>query len=708
MKRVRGDLEDPFSKGYICPKGSALGRLHHDPDRLTSPRVRREGRLVESSWEEAFAEIDGRLNAVIARHGKDAVAVYLGNPNAHNFANTLAVRPLIKALGTKNVYSASTVDQMPKHVSAGMMFGHPLTIPVPDVDRTDYLLMLGANPLQSNGSLASAPDWPGRLASLRERGGRLVVVDPRRSKTAAAADEWIPIRPGTDAVLLAGLARIALSGEPAPHMAAHVNGWQEAGAALERFTPDVVEKATGIPAGTVDRLAAELLEADRAVVYGRIGNHTTRHGTLASWLADLLNVATGNLDRPGGVMFPHASHEAPSRGPRSFRTGRWSSRVRGMPEVMGELPVATLADEILTGGEGQVRALLVIAGNPALTTPDSGKLANALESLDLLISVDPYVNATSRNADVILPPPSALERSHYDLAFTALSVRNVADYSPPVFERAPGHPSEFEILVKLTAIASGFGHDADPKMLAEAALAQQVAAEVGKPSSPVAGRDPEELLAALGGTEPEDRILDLMLRTGHRGDGFGSSPGGLSLKLLQANPHGLDLGPLEPRIPACLSTPSGKIELAPEPFLAGLGDLEDVTGNGLLLVGRRQERTGNSWTHNIEVLVKGRDRCTLLMHPDDAAARGLAHGDTAEVSSSVGALEAPVEVTDDIMPGVVSLPYGWGHDLPGVEQSVATRYAGVNSNRLTDGSVVDSISGNAVLNAIPVAVRSHG
>ena len=708
VTRVRGDLEDPFSKGYICPKGSALGRLHHDPDRLQAPRVRHDGSLIEVSWQRAFGEADGRLKDVVSRHGKDAVAVYLGNPNAHNFANTLAVRPLIKALGTKNVFSASTVDQMPKHVSAAMMFGHPLTIPVPDLDRTDYLLMLGANPLQSNGSLATAPDWPGRLARLRERGGRLVVVDPRRSKTAAAADEWIPIRPGTDAALLAGLARLALGGEPASLLAAHVNGWGDAAEALAPFTPSLVEEITGVASLTVERLAAELMGAERAAVYGRIGTHTTRFGTLASWLADVLNVATGNLDRPGGAMFPHAAHEAPSRQARKFQTGRWTSRVRGLPEVMSELPVATLADEILTEGEGKVRALVVIAGNPALTTPDSDKLARALDSLELLISVDPYVNATSRKAHVILPPPSALERSHYDLAFTALSVRNVADYSPPVFERAPGQPSEFEILVKLTAIAAGFGPGADATMLAEGALAQQVGAAVANPSSPIAGRDADEIMASLGGTEPEDRLLDLMLRTGHRGDGFGANPGGLSLAVLLENPHGIDFGPLEPRIPACLSTPSGKIELAPVAFLKELGQLRGEKANGLVMVGRRQERTGNSWTHNIEVLVKGRNRCTLLMHPEDAAARGVATGDTAEVSSAVGTLRAPVEVTESIMAGVVSLPYGWGHDLPGVEQSVATRYAGVNSNRLTDGSIVDPISGNAVLNAIPVVVSRAG
>ncbi len=706
VKRIRGDLDDPFSNGYICPKGSALGRLHHDPDRLRSPRVRRAGKLVETSWSEAFSEVDEALARVVERHGSGAVAVYLGNPNVHSFSNTLAVRPLIKALRTKNIYSASTVDQMPKHYSSGMMFGHPFAIPVPDIDRTDFLLMLGANPLESNGSLATAPDWPGRLARLRERGGRLVVVDPRRSKTAARADEWIPIRPGTDAALLAGLARFALESEPAPHLAEHLDGWEEAARAVERFTPDRVERITGVAATTVARVASALIEADRAVVYGRIGTHTTRFGAVASYLVDILNVATGNLDRPGGAMFPHAAHEAPSRANRGFRTGRWRSRVRDLPEVMGELPVSTLIDEIETEGVGQVKALLVIGGNPALTTPDSGRLERALDTLDLLVSVDPYVNATSRKAHVILPPPSALERSHYDLAFTQVSVHNIADYSPPVFERAEEQPSEFEILVRMTAIASGLGPDADTAMLAEAAIAQQVAALVSDPGSSLAGRDAAQVIEALDDGEPEDRLLDLMLRSGHRGDRFGDVEGGLSLELLRSHPHGIDFGPLEPRIPDCLATESGRIDLAPEPLISDLGRIEESSENGLVLVGRRSERTANSWTHNIEVLVKGRDRCTLQVNPADAETLGLSDRGEAVVSSRVGSVTAGVEVTDAVMAGVVSLPYGWGHDLDGVEMAVAKRFPGVNSNLLTDGSLSDPLSGNAVLNGIPVTVRA--
>ena len=551
VTRIRGDADDPFSQGFICPKGSTLGALHEDPDRLRRPLVRRDGAHVEVSWDEAFAEVDRRLTAVVAEHGPDAVAVYIGNPNAHNYANTLAIRPLVKALRTKNVYSASTVDQMPKHVACGLVFGHPLAIPVPDIDRTDFLLLLGANPLESNGSLATAPDWPGRLEAIRRRGGRVVVVDPRRTRTAEHADLHVPIRPGTDAALLAGIARALFAeglADPGP-LAEPVTGIDDVEAAVAGFTPERVASFTGVPAETVRSLARELAAAPTAVVYGRIGTHTTAYGTLAAWLVDVLNVLTGNLDRPGGAMFPHAAHEQQRRPPRAFRTGRWHSRVRGLPETLSELPVATLADEMETPGEGQVRALLTIAGNPALTTPDAGRLDGLLAELELVVCVDPYLNATTRHADVILPPPSVLEKSHYDLAFTALSVRNVADFSPPVFEREPGSPSEFEILVRLAAIAAGLGADADPDALADATIAGRVAEAVADPASSIHGRDADEIVAALGDRPAEERLLDLLLRTGHRGDAFGTRPGGLSLELLEAIPHGIDFGPLEPRLP---------------------------------------------------------------------------------------------------------------------------------------------------------------
>ena len=710
VTRIRGDEEDPFSKGFICPKGSTLGALHDDPDRLRTPLVRRNGTHEEVSWEEAFAEIERRLGAVVATHGSDAVAVYSGNPNAHNFANTLAIRPLIKALRTRNVYSASTVDQMPKHVACGLVFGHPLAIPVPDIDRTDFLLLLGANPLESNGSLATAPDWPGRLEAIRRRGGRVVVVDPRRTRTAERADLHVPIRPGTDAALLAGIARVLFGeGLVAPgRLAGLTAGIDEVAQAVSGFTTERVASFTGVPEATVLLLARDLAAAPTAAVYGRIGTHTSAYGTLAAWLVDVLNVLTGNLDRPGGAMFPHAAHERPRRPPRAFRTGRWHSRVRGLPETLGELSVATLADEIETPGTGQVRALLTIAGNPALTTPDTGRLARLLERLELMISVDPYLNATTRHADVILPPPSVLQKSHYDLAFTSLSVRDVAHFSLPVFEREPGAPSEFEILTRLAAIAAGLGADADPTALATAALAARIEEAVDDPESPIHGRDPDEIADALGDRPIEEKLLDLMLRIGHRGDAFGKRPDGLSLELLERHPHGIDFGPLGIRLPDALATESGKIELAPPSLLDDVARLERAlaatAAGGMVLVGRRQLRTANSWTHNVNVLVRGKDTCVAQLHPDDAARLGLVDGATATVSSTAGSIDIPVELTDALMPGVVCIPYGWGHGLPGTRQAVAASHAGVNVNILTDASMIDPLSGNAVLNGIPVTI----
>jgi anaerobic selenocysteine-containing dehydrogenase len=710
VTRIDGDADDPFSQGFICPKGSVLGTLHDDPDRLRAPLVLRSAGHVEVGWDEAFAEVEQRLTALVDTHGPQSVAVYIGNPNVHSFGNALAVRPLVKALRTRNVFTASTVDQMPKHVACGLVFGHPLLIPVPDLDRTDFLLVLGANPLESNGSLATAPDWRGRLAGIRRRGGTVVVVDPRRTRTAAVADRHLPIRPGTDAALLAGIARVLVTSglADAGRLEPMIDGRAMLERALEPFGTERVAAWTGITAEAIDELAHQLATAPTAVVYGRMGTHTTPFGTLAAWLVDVVNVLTGNLDRAVGAMFPHAAHERAHRPRRGFRIGRWHSRVRGLPEVLGELPVATLADEIEEPGEGQVRALFTLAGNPALTTPDGGRIDRALSSLELVVSVDPYLNATTRHAHVVLPPPSVLERSHYDLAFTGLSVRNMADFSPAVLERPAGQPSEFEILVRLTAIAAGLGATADVGALAGSALEAEVEKAVGDPESPVAGRDAAELVAALGDRPHEERLLDLMLRLGHRGDAFGARPGGLSLAVLEGHPHGLDLGPLEPRLPDALATASGRIELAPASLVDDLGRLAsslDRRGvDDMVLVGRRQLRTANSWTHNAEVLVRGRDTCTVQVNPADAARLGLVGGAEAVVSSAAGSIRLPVEVTSAIMPGVVCIPYGWGHGRAGTRQSVAAAHRGVNVNELTSGSDIDPISGTAVLNGVRVSV----
>ena len=710
---VRGDANDVFSHGFICPKAYGIKQLHEDPDRLTAPLVRRDGELVETSLDEAFEEIDRRLSPILAEHGRNAVAVYVGNPNAHNLSALLYGPAWLRALGTQNLYSASTVDQMPKQVSAGLMFGTMLSIPVPDVDRCGHLILLGANPLVSNGSLLSAPDMRGRLRRIRERGGRVVVIDPRRSRTADEADEHHFIRPGTDALLLAALAcTLVEEGLEAPGRLAELcNGLGPVRELVRGFPPETVAETCGIEAVEIRRMARELAAADRAAVYARIGTCTQEFGTLASWLVDVLNVLTGNLDREGGAMFTRAavgqrnSSGAPASG-RGVRFGRWASRVRGLPEVYGELPVACLAEEIETPGEGRVRALITVAGNPLVSTPNAGRLERAVETLDFILAVDLYVNETTRHADVILPGPEPLEKSHYDVALYQLAARNVANYSPPVMEG--DGPPEWELLLRLAGVVTGQGPNADVDALDRLVIETLVGRDVALPGSPVEGRDPGELLEALEPRRGPERLLDFMLRTGPYGDGFGNDPQGLTLEVLERNPHGVDLGPLEPRLPDALRTPSGRIELAPEAMVDDVERLRAALrrprNGGLVLIGRRQLRSNNSWMHNLPALVKGKERCTMHVHPKDAERLGLEDGRPALLRSAAGRLEAPVEITDAIMPGVVSIPHGWGHDAPGARLSVAAEHAGVNSNLLADESMVEPLSGNAILNGIPVEI----
>jgi anaerobic selenocysteine-containing dehydrogenase len=655
---------------------------------------------------------------VIARHGREAVAVYIGNPTAHSLSAMTFSRALLTGIGTRNRFSASTVDQMPRHVASGHVFGSTVAIPVPDLDRTDHLVLLGANPYASNGSLCTAPDFPGRIEAIQARGGKVVVVDPRRSRTAEQADEWLAIRPGADALLLAAIATTMFEeglADPGEHVSAHLAGWDDVRAALARFTPEVVAAATGIDAPTIRRVAREIAAAPSAAVYGRIGTTTTEFGTLASWLVDVVNVASGNLDRAGGSMFPMPVAGGPTtRGPKGkglgFSTGRGRTRVSGHPEVMGEFPVAALAEEITTPGDGRLRALVTLAGNPVLSTPNSNQLDAALDDLEFMVGIDLYLNETTRHADVILPPPSQLERGHYDVLLLQFAVRNVANYSPPVLPLDDGRPDEWELIAKVALLAQGAGVEADPSVVDDLAIAALVRSAVTDEQSPVHGRDPDEVLAELskGGRRGPERMLDLMLRSGPFGDGFGANPGGASLDLLLANPHGVDYGALEPRLPEVLRTRSGRIELAPDVLVADLdrlaGRMHDLASRDLVLVGRRHLRSNNSWMHNIEVLVKGAPRCTLQVHPDDAARLGLAHGSGARVTSRVGEVVAPVEVTDAIRPGVVSLPHGWGHGQPGTRLRVAAERAGVNANVLTDDAALDPLSGTSVLNGIPVSV----
>ena len=712
---IRGDEADPFSRGYLCPKGPALKHLHEDSDRLRQPMIRRGTRWERASWPEAFAEIDRRLPSIARTHGRDAIAVYLGNPSAHLLPLMLYPRALLRVLGTRNVFSASTVDQMPKQVSAGLMFGTALSIPVPDLDRTSFLLMLGADPVVSNGSLMTAPDVKARLRAIRTRGGRVIVIDPRRSRTAEEADEHHFIRPGTDALLLAALAHTLFAEQLVRlgRLAPHVAGVETVDALTREFSPEVVAPACGIPTDTIRHLARALASADSAAVYGRVGTCQQEFGTVASWLVDVLNVLTGNLDRPGGAMFTRAAAGAsntrgePGRG-KGVRFGRRASRVRGLPEVFGELPVGCLAEEIETPGDGQIKALITIAGNPVLSTPNGARLSAALDSLDFMVSLDIYLNETTRHADVILPSLSPFESGHYDIGLWQLAIRNYANYSAPVFTPPADRPADWQTILRLTGIMMGQGPDADTDALDDFVALQQVESTVGAKGSCVHGREPAELMAALAPRRGPERLLDLMLRTGPYGDAFGERPGGLSLAVLEEQPHGVDLGALEPRIPEVLRTPSGMIELAPPDIAADMPRLRSrlTRPEGrMTLVGRRDLRSNNSWMHNIEPLVRGRPRCTLWVHPDDAERLGLADGTLASVRSRAGRVEIPVEVTDAIMPGVVSVPHGWGHDAPGIALRVASANAGVNSNLLADELAMDPLSGNAVLNGIPVVVE---
>lgn len=698
---ARGDRDDIFSRGFICPKGASFGGLDADPDRLRVPLVRGDdGELREAAWSEAFDLIAARIPELTKTHGPNAVGVVLGNPNVHTMAGSLYPPLLLGALRTRNVFTASTLDQMPKHVSSGLLFGDAHAIPVPDLDRTDHLLLIGANPLESNGSLCTAPDFPGRLKALRRRGGTLTVIDPRRTRTARLADRHVAIRPGADALLLAALAHTLLTeklADPGP-LVGHLEGIDELAAALADFTPDAVAAACDVDADTITAIARELAAAPTAAVYGRIGSCTVEHGTLASWLVDVLNILTGNLDRPGGALFPLS---ATARAPRpaepgtrkavpgkGFALGRWSSRVSGHPEAKGELPIAALAEEIDTPGEDRIRALLVIAANPVLSAPDGDRLDAALaDGLDFMVSVDPYLNETSRHADVVLPPPPPSQSAHFDFAFNGFAVHNQVRYTRAAVPLEDGRMGESEIHARLVLAVSGL-HGAPPSAVDDLAIGTALTR---------AGA-PKELAAGLTGENGPERRLDLMLRLG---------PYGLTLEQLLAHPHGIDLGPLKPRVTEVLRTRSGRIELLPEPIAADLPRLRRALGDRpapLVLVDRRHLRSNNNWMHNVGSLTGGSNVCTLQIHPDDAARLGLVDGATARIESSGGGIEAPAEITDTVRSGVVSLPHGWGHSRPGTRMTVAAAHPGANVNQLLDGTLLDPLSGTAVLNAIPVSV----
>lgn len=713
---IRGHVSDVFSAGYICPKGVALKELHEDPDRLRTPLIKRGGEFVEASWEQAFAEIARRLPPLLARHGRDAAAISVGNPAAHKIGLLLYFPLLARALGTRNVFSASTLDQMPKQLSSGLMFGHWLSIAVPDIARCDFLLVLGANPLASNGSLWTVPDFKAKAKALQARGGQLVVIDPRRSETAAMANAHHFIRPGADVFLLLGLVHTLFDEKLVRlgRIAAFVNGVAALEAAVQAFSAETVAARCGIDAAVIRALARQLAGTERAAVYGRIGTCTQEFGTLASWLVDVLNVLTGHLDEAGGAMFPKAAAFAgntagkPGSG-RGIVTGRHHSRVSGAPEVFGELPMGCLAEEIETPGAGQVRALITVASNPVLSSPNGPRLARALDSLDFMVSLDIYVNETSRHADVILPGLSPLEEMHYDVAFPQFSWRNHARYSAPVFAATAGQPAEWKILLRLSAIASGKGADLSARQIDD----ENFAADAKK----LFGEQAQAVMAATQGLSGPERLLELALRSGPYGDKFGDQfggqfgrqPGGLTLARVRAAPDGIDLGELQPRIPEMLRTPSGQIELAPPALLQDLQRAASAIAQpvpDMVIIGRRDVRSNNSWMHNLPLLAKGPMRCTALVNPADALRLGLADGALARISRQGRSIAAQVQISADMMPGVVSLPHGWGHGLPGSRMQLAAERPGANLNALLDENWREPLSGNAVLSGVPVELSA--
>jgi len=705
VELIRGDREDVWSKGYVCPKGTTLGHLHHDEDRLRQPMVRDGETWREVSWDEAFRRCSELLAPVIEQHGIEAVTAYVGNPLAHNMSLSRYVGILIGMSGIPMIYSAGTVDQWPKNVSSHLMYGGMWKIPVPDIRRTDLLVVMGANPAASQGSLMACPDVMGEIGRIRRR-GKVIVVDPRRTGTADAADEWWPITPGTDAALLLALAQVVVEEGlvdlgPAGEL---IDGVDDVVDLVRDWTPERVAPVTGIDAERIRTLARELATTERAVVYGRIGLCNQEFGTLASWLVDVVNILTGHFDTEGGLMFPKPTTWAVTdlpmpeleNGVPNF--GRWRTRVRGAPEVLGHVPVSCLAEEIATPGDGQIRALFTVAGNPVLSTPGGDRLDEALPGLDCMISVDNWLNETTRHAHVILPGLSPLEIAHHDDLILGFAVGSVANYSAPIFPPTDGRPEEWEILIRLAGACLGERADQVDVAAIDDGFFDVLAS--------TQGLDGAALRAQYDHGGP-DRMLDLTLRTGPFGDRYGEVPGGLTLQKLKEQPHGIDFGPMVPRLAEVIATESRRVVLAPRYITDDLPRLAarlDRADGGIVLVSRRHLRSNNSWMHNVPVLVKGKDRCTLLVHPTDAARHDLADGQVALVTSEAGRIEVPVEVTEAIKPGVVSLPHGWGHDKAGTRLSIAREHAGVSSNVLVPGTFVDEISGNAAVNGIPVTL----
>ncbi|MCI0912925.1 molybdopterin oxidoreductase family protein [Pseudomonas putida] len=669
ISAIKGDPQDPFSRGHICPKAVALQDIQDDPDRLRQPHRRVAGQWQAISWEEAFALAADKLWSIQQAHGRNAVAVYQGNPSVHNYGLMTHSNYFLGLLKTRNRFSATSVDQLPQHLTSYLMYGHGLLLPVPDIDHTDFMLILGGNPLASNGSIMTVPDVEKRLKALKARGGQLVVVDPRRSETAAIASQHLFVRPGGDAALLCALLNTLFDEGLARGSHLPVNGLEQVRTAIQPFTAEAMSAQCGIDAASIRQLARDFAAADKAVCYGRMGVSTQAFGTLCHWLVQVINLVTGNLDRQGGALCtePAVDLVASTSG---GHFNAWQSRVSGLPEYGGELPVAALAEEMLTPGEGQVRALITVAGNPVLSTPNGRQLDAALQGLEFMLSIDLYINETTRHADLILPSTSALENDHYDSTFNLLAVRNVTRFNRAILAKPAGALHDWEIFVGL---AQAFAKRADQELKPTLAPAQ---------------------------------MIDLALRKGRYGD---ESPRKLSVETLDQYPHGLDLGPLGANLRGRLATASKAVEAAPQVVLDDLRRLAEcvpTAAGDLLLIGRRHVRSNNSWMHNYHRLVKGKPRHQLLMHPQDMRQRQLEDGQRVRIRSRTGDLEVEVQACEDIMPGVVSLPHGFGHGRQGINLQIAQAQPGISANDLTDERLRDAVSGNAALNGVPVQVSA--
>lgn len=705
---IRGNRDDVWSHGHICPKGATLGAVHEDPDRVRAPMVKVDGQWYEVSWEEAFRRCTELLAPVIEKHGIGAVSAYVGNPLAHSFSLARYSGVLLGMSGIPITYSPGTVDQWPKNLSSHLMYGGWWTFPVPDIQRTDLLVVMGANPAASQGSLLAAPDVMGIIDGIRKR-GKVIVIDPVRTATAARADEWLPITPGTDAAFLLAVVHTLFDEDLVAlgHVEPYLDGLDRMRGVAADWSPERVAAATGIPADRIRGLARELAGTPRAAVYGRIGLCNQEFGSLASWLVDVVNILTAHFDTEGGLMFPRPAAWSVTVQPQPgledglAQFGRFQTRVRGAKEVLGQVPVSCMVEEIATPGDGQLKALITVAGNPVLSTPAGDRLDEVLPLLEAMISVDLWINETTRHADVILPGPSPLEQPHHDDLILNFAVNSFANYSPPVFAPTdPDRPEEWEILIRLTGLCTGVpAEDVDVAAIDDGFF-DYMAFTVGLDGAAL--RQHYE----HGGPE---RVLDLTLRTGPFGDRYGENPDGLTLEKLKRQPNGINYGPMVPQLPDILGTADRRVRLAPQYLLDDLPRLAnrlERTPEDLVLVSRRHLRSNNSWLHNVAPLMKGRDRCTLLMHRADADARSIADGATVTVTSSAGSIAVPVEVTEAIKPGVVSMPHGWGHGRPGTRMTVANGSPGVNTNVLSPPEFLDEPSGNGALNGIPVTVAA--